>query len=153
MKINKVQHYLYNKCTCVCKMYIIRAPVFKKCAFLKFRSYYEYKVYWIEICAENSMLFTFSDHNMAAVPVRGKQRSERCATLRWDLYSIWILNVIVCTVTYLLVYFWHHFMESGIDCVYWYSVAMYWRRRRLSQEAVSLVQRKTIPRLAAWLEA
>lgn len=134
-------------------MFVISALVFKKCAFLKFRSRYEYKVFWIEISTENSMPFLFSGHNMEAVPVKGKQRSEKCATLRLDLYSIWILNVIVCTVTYLLVYFWHHFMESGIDCVYWYSVAMYWRRTRLSQEAVSLVQRKTIPRLAAWLEA
>lgn len=43
------------------------------------------------------MPFLFSDHNMEAVPVKGKQRSERCATLRLDLYSIWILIVIVCT--------------------------------------------------------
>lgn len=43
------------------------------------------------------MPFLFSGHNMEAVPVKGKQRSEKCATLRLDLYSIWILNDIVCT--------------------------------------------------------
>lgn len=63
-------------------MYIISEPVFKKCAILKFRNVISIKFSELMYALKIPCRFLFSDHNMAAVPVRGKQRSERCATLR-----------------------------------------------------------------------